>query len=128
MRIFFSFCNNKCDIVKINTNYKVPKKINVLILTRMETCFSLICIDLLAIVCQIFSILIEFDNGFKCYDASSLVLRHLLLSHPVCNNVHHGHGCSCSSNAFQRTFWTKCKFIVYWYTEIVPYMSSLASS
>ena len=109
MRIFFSFCNNKCDIVKINTNYKVPKKINVLILTRMETCFSLICIDLLAIVCQIFSILIEFDNGFKCYDASSLVLRHLLLSHPVCDNIHNGDGSSRSSDAFQQTLGTKGK-------------------
>ena len=54
--------------------------------------------------------------------------RHLLLPHPVCDNFHHGHGCSCSPDAFQGTFWTKCKLssteiifrklIVYCYTGI----------
>ena len=35
--------------------------------------------------------------------------RHLLLSHPVCDNIHNGDGSSRSSDAFQRTLGTKGK-------------------
>ena len=35
--------------------------------------------------------------------------RHLLLPHPVCDNIHNGDGSSRSSDAFQRTLGTKGK-------------------
>ena len=94
--------NKNSDILQIDTNSNTK--------TNQNTCF------ITFFTCTVLGFNLHlFINGFWNSLFSQPVLlwpfppRHLLLPNPVCDNIHHCHGCSCPSNALQGTFWTKCK-------------------
>ena len=100
--ICFIYNNKKSDILQINTNSNTKRNQNACVITFFKTTLHGFNLHL-------------FINGFWNSLLSQPVLlwpfpsRHLLLPNLVCDNIHHCHGCSCSSNALQGTFWTKCK-------------------